>query len=339
MTSINLLDEQDAPLRRNVRLMPHDGEDGQYYQSWYPICLSSEVEKGQLVGREFLGGRVIAARGESGLARVQSAFCPHLGADLGQGRVVGENVECAFHRWQYDGSGRCVMTGVGDPAPSAARIFNFPTCEKFGMIWAFNGTRALWELPDLMKPTDGLLRDNFYTDEYSCDGWIFSANTPDMQHIKAVHGITFKHADPHKDVNWLDNGFDYAISADHQGGLCIDWLVGIRGSSFFWQQGTYNGWWLSAVLGYSCPRPGAHRAFVSVFVEKGDGTPESDRDAEEKLAIGKELIRRTAEEDRSILNTIHYAPGVMTKGDTSLGRYLQFLRAYPRAHPSADFIR
>ncbi|WP_239025801.1 Rieske 2Fe-2S domain-containing protein [Sphingomonas paeninsulae] len=301
--------------------------------------MSEEVGPGQLMGCEFLGGRVIAVRGDSGVVRVQSAYCPHMGADLSQGRVIGENVECAFHRWQYDGGGQCVMTGIGDPAPSAARIYNFPTIEKFGIVWAYNGVQPKWELPELDKKIDGLVQRNFITDEYSCDGWVFSCNTPDMQHIKAVHGIQFKHDDPHKDVRWLENGFDYAISADHQGGVAIDWIVGIRGSSFFWQQGTYEGWWMAAALGYSCPRPGFHRAYVSIFVENAGDTPEGKSLTQERLDIATDLIRRTAEEDRDILNTIHYAPGVMTRGDTSLGRYLQMLRSFPRSNPAADFIR
>jgi hypothetical protein len=48
---------------------------------------------------------------------------------------------------------------------------------------------------------------------------------------------------------------------------------------------------------------------------------------------------RTIYEDKDILNTIHYLPGALTKGDTTLSRYLHFLRHYPRAHPSRPFSR
>jgi hypothetical protein len=39
------------------------------------------------------------------------------------------------------------------------------------------------------------------------------------------------------------------------------------------------------------------------------------------------------------MNTIHYRPGHLTKVDKSLARFLNYVRTYPRAHPSADFIR
>ena len=40
-------------------------------------------------------GRVVVWRGEDGRAHVTSAFCPHLGASLEAGDVVGQRVRCA----------------------------------------------------------------------------------------------------------------------------------------------------------------------------------------------------------------------------------------------------
>ena len=137
----------DAP-RRHQRSLPGDGEDGRYYQSWYPLALSSEVGIGEVVGREFLGGRVAVFRTMDGKAAVVSAFCPHLGADLSIGKVVGEHLRCAFHHWEFNGVGRCVKTGIGDPPPKTARLFRFPVAERFGIIWAFNGYEPLFDLPE-----------------------------------------------------------------------------------------------------------------------------------------------------------------------------------------------
>jgi len=114
--------------------VPFEGEGGLFFQTWYPICLSSDVGAGEVIGRNFLDGRVVVVRGENGRARVQSAYCPHVGADLSVGRVVGNRLQCAFHEWEYDESGSCVKTGVGDPPPRSACIFNFPTLEKYDVI-------------------------------------------------------------------------------------------------------------------------------------------------------------------------------------------------------------
>jgi len=44
-------------------------------------------------------------------------------------------------------------------------------------------------------------------------------------------------------------------------------------------------------------------------------------------------------EDNPILHTAHFMPGTLTATDRQLVRFLQYVRDYPRAHPSADFIR
>ncbi|MFO7552452.1 MAG: Rieske 2Fe-2S domain-containing protein [Haliea sp.] len=314
----------------------HEGEDGVFSQSWFPVCLSSELDSNQLLGRDFLDGRVIVFRGADGKAHVKSGYCPHVGADLSVGRIVDNNVQCAFHHWEYDPTGRCVKTGIGDPPPLGACLFNFPTLEKYGIVWAFNGIEPLWDLPDMDR--DNIVTHVFHTDMYQCDPWVFAANTPDMQHIKVVHGIRFRHDDPHTDVNWTDWGFDYRIVAEHGQGPDIDWKIGIKGTSTYMQQGLVDGWWLGVYAGFSLPRPGCHQAYVCIAVERGDDSPEAIHRQDQLLEFGTNLLRNTAEEDRPILDSIHYNPRNLTRGDRTLGRYLVFLRDYPRAHPSRNLI-
>ena len=62
--------------------------------------------------------------------------------------------------------------------------------------------------------------------------------------------------------------------------------------------------------------------------------PQAEQQLDEVLTIS----RRTVGEDKDILNTIHYRQGLLTASDKSLGRFLVYLRKFPRAHPSAGFI-
>lgn len=334
--------ERDAntePKKRQNNYLPFEGDGGLFYQTWYPICLTSDVITGQVIGRDFLDGRVAIYRTEDGAAHVVSAYCPHIGADLSVGSVQGQNLQCAFHKWEYGVGGICVKTGIGDPAPRAARLFAFPTAEKYGIIWAFNGEDPLWELPEFEVPTERHeARALRMPDIYNCDGWIFCCNTPDMQHIKVVHGINFEGQDPHELVEWQKHGFDYPIVAKHQQGIGIEWQVGIRGTSFFRQQGMYDGWWLGAITAHSCPRPGQHEVFVYLAVDRGDGSPKALEEAQKRLDIAQDLLKRTVSEDFDILNTIHYRQGTLSRGDRSLAKFFDYLRQYPRAHPSKDYI-
>jgi len=322
-------------LARPARMkdIPREGEDGLFRQSWYPLCLAAEVPAGKVLGVDFLDGRVVVFRGEDGTVRVMSAFCPHVGADLSVGRVVGNNVQCAFHHWEYDGSGQCVKTGIGDPPPRSACLFVFPSTERFGIVWAFNGVTPLFELPDMGYDENEMLIGSYkWPRPFRSDPWVFAANTPDMQHLKAVHKVNFSIGDPHDLVEWDQWGLQYRIQAAHQGGVPIDWLLGLRGTGFFWRTGTYGNFWCAAVTGFGLPRPGMHQVFGAFMVLKGE-------QAEEQLATMRGITMRTIGEDEGLLDNIRYRPGVLTAADRTLAKYLQMVRSFPRAHPSGPFIR
>ncbi len=313
--------------------IPAEGEDGLFRQSWYPICLSSEVAEGEVIGRGFLDGRVVIFRGDDGVARVMSAFCPHVGADLSIGAVVGKHLQCAFHHWEYDGEGACAKTGIGDPPPRNARLFKFPTLERWGIVWVFNGETPLFDLPGLPYSEDELLIGTYkYPKAFNSDPWVFAANTPDMQHLKVVHKVKFSVPDPHDLVEWDQWGLQYTVTGIHQGGVEIEWQAGLRGTGFFWREGTTGGQWSGAVAGFGLHEQGSHQVYGAYMVKKGP-------DAESQLENMRLLTERTINEDSNLLNTIHYRQGLLTKADRTLAKYLALVRDYPRAHPSAKYIR
>ena len=46
-----------------------------------------------------LGQFLAIYRGEDGQVYALDAYCPHLGANLGLGKVCGNSLECPFHAW------------------------------------------------------------------------------------------------------------------------------------------------------------------------------------------------------------------------------------------------
>src|SRR5262245_30106874 len=84
---------------------PHDGT---YLENWNPLMLAADLLPGIIVGRDFLGTRVIVYRDPDGKPVVQSAYCPHVGADLAQGEIVNGRVRCAYHHWAFASNGKCV---------------------------------------------------------------------------------------------------------------------------------------------------------------------------------------------------------------------------------------
>ena len=109
------------------------GLDGSgFHRSWFPVGLASDLDDGAVIGVDFLGTRVVAYRDAGGRAVVQSAWCPHLGADLSLGQRVEGQIRCAYHHWRFDAAGNCVHIPTGDKIPPGATIFSYPAAEAWG---------------------------------------------------------------------------------------------------------------------------------------------------------------------------------------------------------------
>src|SRR3546814_725795 len=83
-----------------------------------------------------------------GVARVMSAYCKHMGADLSVGGdIVGNDVRCPYHHWTYGDGGKCTGIASGDPIPRESNLASFPTAEHLGLIWVFFGETPLYDMP------------------------------------------------------------------------------------------------------------------------------------------------------------------------------------------------
>ena len=64
------------------------------------------------------GTKLVVWADSAGRLQVIDGYCRHLGGDLGQGSIKGDEVACPFHDWRWGGDGRCkqIPTPVGPPA-------------------------------------------------------------------------------------------------------------------------------------------------------------------------------------------------------------------------------
>lgn len=322
--------------------IPAEGEDGLFTQSWFPICRSEDVGVEEVKGFGFLDGRVVAYRDSKGVASVLSAYCPHVGADLSAGCVSDNHLECAFHKWQFDQKGICRKIPIGDPIPENARLFVFPSQEKYGLIWAFNGLEPTWDIPDFDVPESELeIRVTYDNPIYPTDPWVICANTPDWQHLAIVHHMKFDQREMFDRIQWTDNSMTYRLEAvmDEGKGMEVDINVGIYGTSMFVTSGMFGDVWQASMVAFGLPKPGYTQGFFVNCVTKGDGSEDSRLKNQMALDFLYQQALSITSEDRPILHSIRYVPGILTPSDKALGRYLDMVRHYPRAHPSAEFIR
>ncbi len=156
-------------------------------QSWYVAGRSESLPRGQVRSFDLGNRRVAIYRDMAGALHALDARCPHLGADLGHGRVVGNQVECAFHGWRFGPDGNCSLApGLADVPQRRVRAY--PTEERWGLAWIFNGPRPLFALPDV-PPGERLWRLRPPPQQISCHPHIVIANGLDVPHFEALHNM------------------------------------------------------------------------------------------------------------------------------------------------------
>ena len=337
---------------RNRFSIPAEGTDNLFTQSWFPICLSTEVSVGSVIGKDFLDGQVVIFRGEDGIARVFSAYCLHMGANLANGKVIGNELRCAFHHWEYDGLGQCIRTGVGDKPPARAKLFSFPTEEHCGIIFAFNGVSPLYPFPALFedgKYTPDELLISTHEDPrppWPVDPWSIRGNTPDWAHFACVHHMSIADVDrPDPETSYQYDKytvkFDAPVNRQLPGGVedKLVYKAQITGTTLWHNHGTFNGRWHFLLSALGIPKPGTSSHYYVTAVHKGNGSDKEEAEARELVAEITDMWETMLDEDHIILRDQHYDPGLLTEADASVVRFLQFVKTYPRAHPAYHFMR
>lgn len=140
------------------------------------------------MSRRFLGTNIVVFRTQNGRVAATEAHCPHLGAHLGRGRIVGESIECPFHGFRFDGGGRCVATGYGTKPPPKASLRSWPVDEKNGFVLAYHGPEGAprWTIPELdWEGWSPLLTRVFHFRGHPQET---SENSVDLGHFSVTHG-------------------------------------------------------------------------------------------------------------------------------------------------------
>ena len=113
---------------------------------WHPVAGADELGTGplavRLLGQDLVLWRTAGgvADGTVGAAGGISAFedrCPHRGARLSLGRVVGDQLQCAYHGWCFDTAGACrsipALPSFIPPAGHAVPAWQ--VAQAHGLIW------------------------------------------------------------------------------------------------------------------------------------------------------------------------------------------------------------
>jgi phenylpropionate dioxygenase-like ring-hydroxylating dioxygenase large terminal subunit len=187
---------------------------------WHPVARKAEVGQ-QPLGVKLLGEPWVLHRSGGDVVAFVDR-CPHRHCPLALGHCDDGVLQCAYHGWRFDRSGRCVaVPALGPDAtlPATARLTPAAAvAEAHGMIFiapeppiaplgsmpeADDPTFEAGELPTLRaRAAAGLLADNFL----------------DMAHFPFVHADTFG-ADEAADVppySVAREDWSFTVGYEHQ---------------------------------------------------------------------------------------------------------------------------
>ncbi len=159
-------------------------------KGWYLVAASKEIPKETVKSFDICGQHIALFRGEDGQVRALDAYCPHMGTDLGIGRVDGNQVRCFFHHWAFDGEGQCQDIPCQEHIPPSATLSSYATEEKYGFIWIYPDQVAPMPVADFdqLKGHElAVVADKPLTRK--CHHHICMINGIDVQHLQTVHHL------------------------------------------------------------------------------------------------------------------------------------------------------
>ncbi|KAJ9510620.1 hypothetical protein QJQ45_027502 [Haematococcus lacustris] len=166
---------------------------------WYPAEFSQSLQANTLVPFEIFGESWVLFRDAAGQPACIKDTCAHRACPLSLGKVVDGQVQCAYHGWEFNGSGRCTKM----PSTAFCRdvaVAALPCSEKDGFIWVWPGDGAPPEVPDFTRPPPGFDIHAEIVVEVPVEHGLLVENLLDLAHAPFTHTSTFARGWPIPEV-------------------------------------------------------------------------------------------------------------------------------------------
>ena len=177
-----------------VRAIESDGAPARYARGWHCLGLEKDFADGKPHQVLAFGQKLVVFAGSDGTVNVLDAYCRHMGGDLSQGTVKGDEIACPFHDWRWGGDGRCKQIPYARRVPLRARTASWPTLVQDGMLFVWNDPEGKAPPADVTIPRIPGVEDPEWTDWVWYTTVIEGANcreivdnVVDMAHFFYVH--------------------------------------------------------------------------------------------------------------------------------------------------------
>jgi 5,5'-dehydrodivanillate O-demethylase oxygenase subunit len=157
---------------------------------WQPVALADSVAKGMARPLRILEEDLTLYRGDSGRAYLVGGRCAHRCTTLHTGWVRGEELQCMYHGWRYDGTGLCTdIPAEKGTRSTPVRIAGYPVHQYCGVLFAYfgDGPAPAFDLPrkDVLEQSDRTVFTQLQI--WDCNWFQQVENSLDAVHVSFVH--------------------------------------------------------------------------------------------------------------------------------------------------------
>ncbi|MCX6401480.1 MAG: Rieske 2Fe-2S domain-containing protein [Propionibacteriales bacterium] len=301
-----------------IRYIEVDAGPRRFARGWHCLGLARDLADGKPHQVAAFGQKLVVFAGADGGLNVLDAYCRHMGGDLSQGEVKGDEIACPFHDWRWGGDGRCKKIPYARRVPLRARTAAWPTMVQDGMLFVWNDPEGNAPPADVTIPRIPQVDDDRWTDWIWYETVIEGANcreivdnVVDMAHFFYIHysfptyfknvfegtsAYQYMNGDGREDVR------PATPSKNNPAVLGTTSVAAYHGPSFMIDEVTYHYEDLDVdTILINCHYPIDENSFVlqyGIIVEKKDGI--SDEDAELMAAKTGKFIKYGFEQDVAI---------------------------------------
>ncbi|MDN4174825.1 Rieske 2Fe-2S domain-containing protein [Nocardioides sp. SOB77] len=165
-----------------------------FARGWHCLGLESAFADGKPHGIEAFGTKLVVWQDSQGGTNVLDGYCRHMGGDLTQGSVKGDEVACPFHDWRWGGDGKCKQIPYARRVPLRARTQKYPVVIRNGQVLVWHDVEGGAPDMDVLPPELPGIGTDEWTDWFwevvpiegsNCRELI--DNVVDMAHFYYVH--------------------------------------------------------------------------------------------------------------------------------------------------------
>lgn len=178
----------------DARLLDPGETPERFARGWHCLGLVRDFDDGKPHGIDAFGTTLVVWADSQGDINVLDAFCRHMGGNLTDGTVKGDEIACPFHDWRWGGDGKCKSIPYARRVPLRARTQKYPVAVRNEQVLVWHDVEGSEPDMDILPP------DLFGDDRGSYTDWTWETldvpnahcreivdNVVDMAHFFYVH--------------------------------------------------------------------------------------------------------------------------------------------------------